>query len=105
MCQYQYHYYGHCQHQEFILVKFCERAAPLAQPEEQQEDIKTEAATVQAPPADETSTSPSAANSQTHSPTDNIGVSFNNNHHPLSNILKIVDRSVRTINHLTGASY
>ncbi|THW02571.1 hypothetical protein D6D26_04184 [Aureobasidium pullulans] len=90
MCQYQYHYYGHCQHQEFILVKFCERAAPLAQPEEQQEDIKTEAATVQAPPADETSTSSSAANSQTHSPTDNLGVSFNN-HHPLSNILKIVD--------------
>ncbi|KAI5199304.1 hypothetical protein E4T39_06289 [Aureobasidium subglaciale] len=59
MCRYQYHHYGHCQHQEFILVKLCHRASPLLQQHSsnKQEDIRTEGATVQALPDE----APSAA--------------------------------------------
>lgn len=54
MCQYQYHYYGYCQHQEFILVKLCEGATTLAHFDKHQQKHNTEGAIVKALPTDTT---------------------------------------------------
>lgn len=57
MCQYRYDYYGYCQHQEFILVKFCEDAVSLARVDRHQTRQTTEGAIVQAPSLDTTTVS------------------------------------------------
>ncbi|KAH0001828.1 XLF-domain-containing protein, partial [Aureobasidium melanogenum] len=61
MCQYQYHYYGYCQHQEFILVKLCEGAISLAHFDKHQQKHNTEVATGKALPTNTTPTSSCAA--------------------------------------------
>lgn len=57
MCQYRYDYYGHCQHQEFILVKLCKDAVPLARIDKHQTQQNAEGAIVQALPLDTTTVS------------------------------------------------
>ncbi|KAK6003798.1 hypothetical protein QM012_009569 [Aureobasidium pullulans] len=63
MCQYQYHYYGHCQHQEFILVKLCEGTSPLAHIDKHQQNHNTEGAIGKALPTNTTPASSCAAKS------------------------------------------
>jgi hypothetical protein len=61
MCQYQYHYYGYCQHQEFILVKLCEGAISLAHFDKHRQNHNTEVATGKALPTNTTPASSCAA--------------------------------------------
>jgi hypothetical protein len=115
MCQYQYHYYAYCQHQEFILVSFCGRAAPLSQRAGKQQEVDTnnsaEGAT-QTPKESSTSSSltvsspnffsvktpSSASTGKVHHPTHH-GSSFRQHRsHPLSRIIHIILVSVPTSN-------
>ncbi|KAI5269433.1 hypothetical protein E4T47_07135 [Aureobasidium subglaciale] len=88
MCQYQYHYYGHCQHQEFILVKLCHRASPVAQQHSanKRETIRTEGATVQALPDE----APSAAEGVNLVKTIALNQDTHQIIHPLTHITHII---------------
>ncbi|CAD0085166.1 unnamed protein product [Aureobasidium vineae] len=92
MCQYRYHYYGHCRHQEFILVKLCEGAVPLAHFDKHQQKHNTEGASVKAPPADTTAASLCAVESDLSNTEPSIVLTGEVDHsiHPSSNILHIV---------------
>ncbi|KAI4715564.1 hypothetical protein E4T48_08244 [Aureobasidium sp. EXF-10727] len=92
MCQYRYHYYGHCRHQEFILVKLCEDAVPLAHLYQHQQKHNTEGASVKAPPADTTAASLRAIESDLSNTGPSIVLTGEVDHsiHPSSSVLHII---------------
>lgn len=96
MCQYQYHYYGYCQHQEFILVKLCEGAITLAHFDKHQQKHNTEGAIVKALPTDTTLASPCAAklNFYTTEPSIVLTGQVDHSIYPSSIIIHIIVRFV-----------
>lgn len=100
MCQYQYHYYGHCQHQELILVKLCEGTISLAHFDKHQQKHNTEVATAKALPTNTTPASPCAAKPDFCITKPPIVLTEQADHfiYPSSNIIHIIVRFVLSIN-------
>lgn len=100
MCQYQYHYYGYCQHQELLLVKLCERAIALAHFDKHQQKHDTEGAIVEALSTDTTPASPCAAELNFCNTDPSIVLTGQVDHsiYPSSNIIHIIVRFVPPCN-------
>lgn len=95
MCQYQYHYYSYCKHQEFILVKLCEGTISLAHFNKHQPTHNTEVATDKALPIN-TSPALSFAAKSDSCTTPSIVLTGQVDHsiYPSSNIIHIIVRFV-----------
>lgn len=103
MCQYQYHYYGYCKHQEFILVKLCEGTISLAHLNKHRPTHNTEVATDKALPTDTTHASSLTAKSD-FCTTPSIVLTGQVDHsiYPSSNIIHIIVRFVLSSNLTSG---
>ncbi|KAH0369322.1 XLF-domain-containing protein, partial [Aureobasidium melanogenum] len=88
----EYHYYGYCKHQEFILVKLCEGTISLAHFDEHRPIHNTEVATDKALPTNTTPASLCAAKSNFYITEPSIVLTGQVDHsiYPSSNIIHII---------------